>query len=257
MWVYQKPESSESLESPSMPLIQDNAPIETAALLPETIEPSPAEEPKETASIVPESAEKPARKQVLWANQGCILLATAYLFGTFLAGVLSALCSAGELETLDYYLGCWRSAFAAETAAQVMALFRTELLTTSGALTVLLLLGLSAIGSLPIFCFLMLYGAGAGMLSFQLLTNLNWKALLVYSAASGLPTALAAGCLCLFGALALQVSGKIQRCSFGKSLYSAGAWSLVGQFVRTLFLLLPICGAATGMLYLCGQIHGL
>ena len=137
-----------------------------------------------------------------------------------------------------------------------MGLFRTELLTASGALTVLLLLGLSAIGSLPIFCFLILYGAGAGMLSFQLLTNLNWKALLVYSAASGLPTALAAGCLCLFGALALQVSGKIQRCSFGTSLYSAGAWSLVGQFIRTLFLLLPICGAATGMLYLCGQMKG-
>jgi hypothetical protein len=164
---------------------------------------------------------------------------------------------AGELETLDYYLGCWRTSFAAETAAQTMGLFRTELLTASGALTVLLLLGLSAIGSLPIFCFLILYGAGAGMLSFQLLTNLNWKALLVYSAASGLPTALAAGCLCLFGALALQVSGKIQRCSFGTSLYSAGAWSLVGQFVRTLFLLLPICGAATGMLYLCGQMKGL
>lgn len=254
MWVYQKPESS---ESPSTPLVQDNAPVGAAALLPEAIEPSPAGKMQEAVPIVPESAEKPARKQTLRANQGCILLAAAYLFGTFLAGVLSALCSAGELETLDYYLNCWRRSFSAETAAQVMALFRTELLTASGALTVLLLLGLSAIGSLPIFCFLMLYGAGAGMLSFQLLTNLNWKALLVYSAASGLPTALAAGCLCLFGALALQVSGKIQRCSFGKSLYSAGAWSLVGQFVRTLFLLLPICGAATGMLYLCGQIHGL
>lgn len=259
MWVYQKPESSESPESlsVSVPSVQDSIPIEAAALLPEAIEQSPADEPQKVTPTIPESAKNPARKQPLWANQGCILLAAAYLFGTFLAGVLSALCSAGELETLNYYLDCWRSSFAAETAAQVMALFRTELLTASGALTVLLLLGLSAIGSLPIFCFLMLYGAGAGMLSFQLLTNLNWKALLIYSAASGLPTALAAGCLCLFGALALQVSGKIQRCSFGKSLYSAGAWSLVGQFVRTLFLLLPICGAATGMLYLCGQIQGL
>ena len=64
------------------------------------------------------------------------------------------------------------------------------------------------------------------------------------------------GVAALCGALALQVSGKIQRCSFGTSLYSAGAWSLVGQFVRTLFLLLPICGAATGMLYLCGQMKG-
>ena len=127
-------------------------------------------------------------------------------------------------------------------------------MTTSGALVVLLLLGLSAIGSLPIFFFVMLYGTGAGMLSFQLLADLNWKALAAYCIASGVPTALAAGCLCLFGASALQVSGKIQRCSFGKAFHSTGAWRLVGQFAQTLFLLLPICGAATGMLYLCGQM---
>ena len=135
-----------------------------------------------------------------------------------------------------------------------VGLFRTEFLTTSGALVVLLLLGLSAIGSLPIFFFVMLYGTGAGMLSFQLLADLNWKALAAYCIASGVPTALAAGCLCLFGASALQVSGKIQRCSFGKAFHSTGAWGLVGQFAQTLFLLLPICGAATGMLYLCGQM---
>ena len=167
---------------------------------------------------------------------------------------LSALCSAGELETLGYYLDCWRASFAANTAAEVVGLFRTEFLTTSGALVVLLLLGLSAIGSLPIFFFMMLYGTGAGMLSFQLLADLNWKALAAYCIASGVPTALAAGCLCLFGASALQVSGKIQRCSFGKAFHSTGAWGLVGQFAQTLFLLLPICGAATGMLYLCGQM---
>ncbi len=255
MWVYQKPESSEPLEPLSAPSVPDSAPLKTNVTLPEPNEPLPADAPSQAFPAVPEPMETP-RKRSLRADHSCILLAGSYLFGTFLAGVLSALCSAGELETLNYYLSCWRTSFAAETAAQAMGLFRTELLTASGALTVLLLLGLSAIGSLPIFCFLILYGAGAGMLSFQLLTNLNWKALLVYSAASGLPTALAAGCLCLFGALALQVSGKIQRCSFGTSLYSAGAWSLVGQFVRTLFLLLPICGAATGMLYLCGQMKG-
>lgn len=256
MWVYQKPESSEPLEPLSASSVPDSAPFKTNVTLPEPNEPLPAEVLSQAVqAAVPKPMETP-RKRSLRADHSCILLAGAYLFGTFLAGVLSALCSAGELETLNYYLSCWRTSFAAETAAQAMSLFRTELLTASGALTVLLLLGLSAIGSLPIFCFLILYGAGAGMLSFQLLTNLNWKALLVYSAASGLPTALAAGCLCLFGALALQVSGKIQRCSFGTSLYSAGAWSLVGQFVRTLFLLLPICGAATGMLYLCGQMKG-
>ena len=197
MWVYQKPESSEPLEPLSAPPVPDSAPLKTNVTLPEPNEPLPAEVPSQAVPAVPEPMETP-RKRSLRADHSCILLAGAYLFGTFLAGVLSALCSAGELETLNYYLGCWRTSFAAETAAQAMGLFRTELLTASGALTVLLLLGLSAIGSLPIFCFLILYGAGAGMLSFQLLTNLNWKALLVYSAASGLPPALAAGCLCLF-----------------------------------------------------------
>ena len=193
MWVYQKPESSELLEPLSAPSVPDSTPLKTNVTLPEPNEPFPAEGPSQAVPAVPEPMETP-RKRSLRADHSCILLAGAYLFGTFLAGVLSALCSAGELETLNYYLSCWRTSFAAETAAQAMSLFRTELLTASGALTVLLLLGLSAIGSLPIFCFLILYGAGAGMLSFQLLTNLNWKALLVYSAASGLPTALAAGC---------------------------------------------------------------
>ena len=180
MWVYQKPESSEPLEPLSAPSVPDSTPLKTKVTLPEPNEPFPAEGPSQAVPAVPELMETP-RKRSLRADHSCILLAGAYLFGAFLAGVLSALCSAGELETLDYYLSCWRTSFAAETAAQAMGLFRTELLTASGALTVLLLLGLSAIGSLPIFCFLILYGAGAGMLSFQLLTNLNWKALLVYS----------------------------------------------------------------------------
>lgn len=157
MWVYQKPESSEPLEPLSAPSVPDSTPLKTKVTLPEPNEPFPAEGPSQAVPAVPELMETP-RKRSLRADHSCILLAGAYLFGTFLAGVLSALCSAGELETLDYYLSCWRTSFAAETAAQAMGLFRTELLTASGALTVLLLLGLSAIGSLPIFCFLILYG---------------------------------------------------------------------------------------------------
>ena len=140
MWVYQKPESSEPLEPLSAPSVPDSTPLKTKVTLPEPNEPFPAEGPSQAVPAVPELMETP-RKRSLRADHSCILLAGAYLFGTFLAGVLSALCSAGELETLDYYLSCWRTSFAAETAAQAMDLFRTELLTASGALTVLLLLG--------------------------------------------------------------------------------------------------------------------
>ncbi len=147
------------------------------------------------------------------------------------------------------------ASFAANTAAEVVGLFRTEFLTTSGALVVLLLLGLSAIGSLPIFflCDALRDRGRDAFLPTACGSELE-SAGRFYCIASGVPTALAAGCLCLFGASALQVSGKIQRCSFGKAFHSTGAWGLVGQFAQTLFLLLPICGAATGMLYLCGQM---
>lgn len=249
MWVYQ--------EQQNLPALSAGAdapePVEPG-LVPECSAPVAETPPAEPIIEEAEAKEKIPKRTLPHASRDCILLAGAYLFGTFLAGALSALCSAGELETLGYYLDCWRASFAANTAAEVVGLFRTEFLTTSGALVVLLLLGLSAIGSLPIFFFVMLYGTGAGMLSFQLLADLNWKALAAYCIASGVPTALATGCLCLFGASALQVSGKIQRCSFGKVFHSTGAWGLMGQFAQTLFLLLPICGAATGMLYLCGQM---
>ncbi|MCI6194141.1 MAG: hypothetical protein MR651_03985, partial [Faecalibacterium sp.] len=105
MWVYQKPESSEPLEPLSAPSVPDS---ENNVTLPEPNEPFPAEAPSQAVPAVPEPMETP-RKRSLRADHSCILLAGAYLFGTFLAGVLSALCSAGELETLDYYLSCWRT----------------------------------------------------------------------------------------------------------------------------------------------------
>lgn len=58
---------------------------------------------------------------------------------------------------LAYYLQCWQSFFAVQSASQVARLFTSELLTALGALTVLLLLGLSALGALPIYllqCFM-------------------------------------------------------------------------------------------------------
>lgn len=247
MWVYQEPSQLPALSADGAVNNRENVTEESTedtTAVPAELVPAPE---------LPEHPTAPIKAPTVHASRDCILLAAAYLFGTFLAGVLCALCNAGEAETLGYYLDCWRESFTASNAAEVAALFRTELLTASGALTVLLLLGLSALGTVPIFCFVILYGAGAGMLSFQLLAEVKLRALLAYCVASGIPTALAAGCLCLFGAGALQVSTRLQRCSFGRGFPTPGAWGLLGQFIRTLFLLLPICGAATGLLYLCGQ----
>lgn len=249
MWVYQEavqvPVPAEATV-PALPVADETSIVSTEA-----------EPPKETFAIpvVQDVPSAPKRqKKGFHASRDCILLAAAYLFGTFLSGVLSALCSAGETETLGAYLGYWRELFSVGSTAEIAGLFRTEFLTASGALLVLLLLGLSALGALPIFCFMMIYGAGTGLLSFQLLADLKLRALLAYAMASGIPNALAAGCFCMFGAAALQISEKIRAASFGKTGVSAGAETLVGQFVRALFLLLPLCGAATGMLYLCSQL---
>lgn len=249
MWVYQEaaqvPIPAEDTV-PALPVADETPMVSTEA-----------EPLKETFAIpvVQDAPPVPKRqKKSFHASRDCILLAAAYLFGTFLSGVLSALCSTGETETLGAYLGYWRELFSVGSTAEIAGLFRTEFLTASGALLVLLLLGLSALGALPIFCFMMLYGAGTGLLSFQLLADLKLRALLAYAMASGIPNALAAGCFCVFGAAALQISEKIRAASFGRTGVSAGAETLVGQFVRALFLLLPLCGAATGMLYLCSQL---
>ena len=130
----------------------------------------------EQTSHTPEPPQKeiPRRKRFR-ASRDCILLAAAYLFGTLMAGILQALCDAEEMETLAYYLSCWRSAFAASSTPQAVGLFGTELAVVLGAAAVFLLLGLSAVGPLPIFLFAMLYGTGSGLLSAQLLTGLGGK----------------------------------------------------------------------------------
>lgn len=160
--------------------------------------------------------QKAPRRKPFQASRDCILLAAAYLFGTLMAGVLQALCDAEEMETLAYYLDCWRGVFAASSAAQAVGLFGAELAVVLGAAAVFLLLGLSAVGPLPIFLFAMLYGTGSGLLSAQLLNSLGAKQLVLFLLTASLPTALAAGALCLFGASALQVSSRIHAFSFGR-----------------------------------------
>ena len=138
-----------------------------------------------------------------------------------------------------------------------MGLFGAELAVVLGAAAVFLLLGLSAVGPLPIFLFAMLYGTGSGLLSAQLLNNLGAKQLVLFLLTASLPTALAAGALCLFGASALQVSSRIHAFSFGrgdKGNHPAGARLLVGQFALLAVCLCPLCGAATGLVCLANRL---
>lgn len=257
MWIYQ--------ETP-----------ETAAAkaLPEAILPTAQEEPlkQKNGGVLPETAQEerrsipaafsesrgntPERAAVRRSkpSEGRIaLLAAAYLLGTFLAGVAAARCVAGDAETLSYYLNCWQNLFSVQDAAGAVRLFRTEFLTVAGALTAVLFLGLSALGPLPIFLFTMLYGTGSGLLSSGLLSDLNPRTTFVLLCVCGIPASLAAGTLCTFGTSALQVSGRLCSAAFGRGGQAPSTGALLGQFVRMLFLLLPLCGAAVGMLYLAGQ----
>ena len=92
------------------------------------------------------------------------MLAAAYLFGTALAGVLRALCDRGDVQLLTYYLTYWQKLFAAQDSGAAVGLFLAEYLTVAGALTAVLLLGLSALGPLPVFLFVILYGIGTELI---------------------------------------------------------------------------------------------
>ena len=185
MWVYQETETNAAALVPTLP--EDTA----GESLAEKEAMTPVSKP--LAELPPQKA---PRRKPFQASRDCILLAAAYLFGTLMAGVLQALCDAEEMETLSYYLDCWRGVFAASSAAQAVGLFGAELAVVLGAAAVFLLLGLSAVGPLPIFLFAMLYGTGSGLLSAQFLNSLGAKQLVLFLLTASLPTALAAGALC-------------------------------------------------------------
>ena len=169
MWVYQETETNAAALVPTLP--EDTA----GESLAEKEAMTPVSKP--LAELPPQKA---PRRKPFQASRDCILLAAAYLFGTLMAGVLQALCDAEEMETLAYYLDCWRGVFAASSAAQAVGLFGAELAVVLGAAAVFLLLGLSAVGPLPIFLFAMLYGTGSGLLSAQLLNSLGAKQLVLF-----------------------------------------------------------------------------
>ena len=185
MWVYQETKTNAAALVPALP--EDTAGESLAE--------------KEAMMLVSGRLtemppQKAPRRKPFQASRDCILLAAAYLFGTLMAGVLQALCDSEEMETLAYYLDCWRGVFAASSTAQAVGLFGAELAVVLGAAAVFLLLGLSAVGPLPIFLFAMLYGTGSGLLSAQLLNSLGAKQLVLFLLTASLPTALAAGALC-------------------------------------------------------------
>ena len=257
MWVYQ--ETPETAAAKAMPEVilptaqEEQLKQKNGGVLPETSQEERRSIPAAFSERCRNTPERAAVRRSKLRSEGSALLAAAYLLGTFLAGVAAARCVAGDAEALSYYLNCWQSLFSVQDAAGAVRLFRTEFLTVAGALTAVLFLGLSALGPLPIFLFTMLYGTGSGLLSSRLLVDLNPRTAFVLLCVCGIPASLAAGTLCTFGASALQVSGKLCSAAFGRGGQAPSTGALLGQFARMLFLLLPLCGAAVGMLYLAGQ----
>lgn len=258
MWVYQEPEkdttSALSEKNPST-FSQENDRGEPPELLTSSV-PSVVDTVKLTQKS-PDIRDSSRRKLAL-PSKDCILLAVAYLWGTLFAGILQALCDTAEKETLTYYLHCWQNIFAVSTPMQAVTLFGAEFAVVIGAAVIILLLGLSAVGPLPIFLFVMLYGTGSGLVSAQLFTGLDGKQRALFLLAASLPSALAAGALCLFGASALQVSSRIHAFSFGRGRntahHTAGAQLLLGQFVLLAVSFCPLCGAATGFVCLTNRL---
>jgi hypothetical protein len=192
------------------------------------------------------------------ATRGALLLAGGYLFGTLLSGILQALSQASEQDMLRYYLESWGTWFDLSDVQAALRLFCAQYLSLAGAVTLLLVFGLCALGSVLIVLFLMLYGVGMGIISLQLYLQ---QSLLQYAVSSlfwGLPATAAIVCLCIFGASALQVSTHLQQAAFGvkeSNGMPSSARLLLGQYILMLLLLLPICAAATALLYV--WMHGI
>lgn len=251
MWVYQ-----ESAENKKTLAVQSTAPDKKGL---------PAEDPLHTMEPVPPVTagasltppERPIRKTVIRRiPRDCAVLAVSYLFGTLLSGVILALCHANELSILSTYLSNWSGLFTLDEPKAVWSLFGAEYLTTAGGATILLLLGLSAFGPVLIYLFAMLFGLGIGIIELYLFLQVGWKNALLGLLLTGIPTAAAVTCLCLFGASALGVSGRLQHAAFSKKDLSAGSGArrLLGQYLVLNVLFLPICGTSTALTCLVYQL---
>lgn len=200
MWVYP---SDEVRTSPEPTALLPQLPAESGTLK------QPVPEPLNAGEAMPDGvAQQPERlhRRMRHASRDCCLLAAAFLLGTAAAGALQAVCDASQQEMLSYFLQCWCGLFSISATPSAAGLFCAEYAALAAAATLLLLLGLSAVGPVCIFLFTMLYGLGNGLLSAQLLAGADGKSILALLLL-GIPAACAASCLCMFGAAALQVSG--------------------------------------------------
>ena len=248
MWIYEQTKSEESLSL--LP--------QTVGLPVQTEEPALPPVPAQAAEPAEQLTQKepciPAKRH---ATQDCWLLAAAFLLGCTAAGVLQAVCDARQAELLRYYLEAWQGLFTPSGMQGAVQLFGMEYLTLGLVVSLFLVLGLSALGPVMIFGNMMLYGLGSGLLMVQLCAAGGWKAILPALLWTGLPAAAASGCLCFFGACALQVSSRIHAYSFRKhsgGQARPGVQTLLGQYLLTMVMLLPLCGAAAGLSYLGSRL---
>ena len=248
MWIYEQTKSEENFSLLPQTV---GLPVQTAE---PALPPVPAQAAEPAEQLPTKEPCIPAKRH---ATRDCWLLAAAFLLGCTAAGVLQAVCDARQAELLRYYLEAWQGLFTPSGMQGAVQLFGMEYLTLGLVVSLFLLLGLSALGPVMIFGNMMLYGLGSGLLMVQLCAAGGWKAILPALLWTGLPAAAASGCLCFFGACALQVSSRIHAFSFGrgdKGSHPAGARLLVGQFALLAVCLCPLCGAATGLVCLANRL---
>ena len=248
MWIYEqtKPEENSSLlpQTASLPVQKAEPALPTV----------PVQAPELTEQLPQKGPCIPARRH---ATRDCWLLAAAFLLGSTAAGVLQAVCDARQAELLRYYLEAWQKLFAPGSMQGAVQLFGMEYLALGLVVSLFLVLGLSALGPAMIFGSMMLYGLGSGLLMVQLCAAGGWKTILLALLWTGLPAAAASGCLCFFGACALQVSTRIHAYSFRKHSSGQarpGVQALLGQYLLTMVVLLPLCGVAAGLSYLGSRL---
>ncbi len=238
MWIYDQSTPESALIPAALPEVSDRLEISDA----HEAEPAPEMHSEEPCAV-------PHAQNRRVSSTDCWTLAAAFLLGSAAAGVLRALCDGPNSEWLRYYVQQWLQVFSVSDMHPAASLFAVEYLTLLGAATVLMLLGFSAFGPVLIFLFTMLYGVGNGLLFSQLFAGTSWNAKLLVIILTLFPSAAASACLCLLGAAALRVSGRIRTYSFLSGMPvpcrpSAGV--LMKQYLLTIVLLLPLCGAAAG-----------
>lgn len=216
MWVYQEPEiqpieKGPITPPPSLPPVPEQEPL--PAIVQST--------PETTVPHIPEtevlSRTAPASHRERSApHQGCVLLAGSYLSGAFTAGILQALLDTAEMDMLSYYLRCWRGPVCCPERFTDCTAVRHRTAYDFGSPLRSVAVGVIRHRPVPIYLFTMLYGAGAGLLTFQLFSGIPLPQALFFLFISGIPAALAAGALCWFGSCALEVSGRLHAFSLGR-----------------------------------------